>query len=1385
VGGANSESQGLIRFDNIFGAGANQIPVGAIIDSAELTVFTEGDSSATISLHQMLADWSESSTWTSMTGGLDSGVDYAISADGTYPTPGLDEFFTFTGLEGTLQAWADNPSSNYGWGFITDGTNGWDVASSEWGGGTPTATELGQRPELSVTWHVENVNLYYGDDTAGMPKTRQYDDGSATWSIETPTSATGDTVKWTVAEASPTSNEELVAVLTETGGAAVDLQVLRWDGSAWTTDWTDGINTVSFADTDKRSFDVAYEQSSGNALVVYADDDTNPMFRTWDGSTWSGPTAVFSTPPGTGNVLWVELASNPNSDEIALVYSDSNHDLHSVIWNGSSWDEAGTEQTLETFLAEPDSNLPEYRAFDAVYENSGELLVAWGRSAANNVDYATFTTAGLWNTAYTPIVVVNGNVTILDLSAEPGGDRIAISGFDENGGVARFGLAMWNGTGWQDFTPGIGIDEGFLHTIGVDSGSYFAGVGWVGTSGEAVSIYSDDDTGKINWASWSSGSGWAVQTDVDIPGSTTNLMRSVQIKSFESQNKLMAVFSDDENDLYAATYDGTTWTVTEAGIALEIALSDANTVNFDFALPGNTAPVATADTFNTTFETPIDTAASWWDSSWGYRQELTIDNTDRPELTDFPVLIKLEDGVNIDYSVLKADGSDLRFFDDAAGTTPLVYDIESWNPGGTSYVWVKVPALTGYGTDSIWMYYGNEVASTPPAAEAEAVWSNGFAMVQHLEESSGSATDSTANANDGTPTGVTQTATGAIGDGDDFGVNEFYTVSDSASLDLTSNITLSAWVTPSALTAGPDDYNLLVSKGDGGDDQNYWLGTLDGGITFGWETGGSFTEFNTAPLLLTNGTTYHIAATFDDAADRVIIYLDGVEVYTDLLATDTPTPNAGALLIGTSQHPGEDFEGTADEIRIAGVTRNREWIEAAYATVNDAAFVTFGGAQAYGVLVNDTDGDGDPLTVSAVQGSGANVGSATATDQSGSVTLNADGSFNYTPATGFSGADTFTYTVSDGVGGTDTVTVTINVAGNTTPTDLTATTTANGGLSINDDGGDDAFLVADDGGALLGGLTALSFEVQFNAPAIADGDFPTFISYSAPTNSDGIWFGAYKSGGTEEIGISLNGNWEPVTWDVDTLFDGTDHALAFTWDTSGAWAVYVDGVSIDSGGVLAVGETMEPGGTLVLGHDQDVGNEDYVFETPNAFNGTLYDIRFFDVVRTSGEIAANFDATVLPSEPNLIANWTLNDVSTTGVVPDAVSGNDLMTLSVVEEPSNGTVVGSVTGTDADGSTLSYSLTDDAGGRFAINSTTGQITVADGSLLDYETLTFHDEFHYQLHGERLRGCWGDGDFHPDPRWRCAPGSQHGKRRHNRHGLGDLRHRLRRLHHGACQ
>lgn len=68
------------------------------------------------------------------------------------------------------------------------------------------------------------------------------------------------------------------------------------------------------------------------------------------------------------------------------------------------------------------------------------------------------------------------------------------------------------------------------------------------------------------------------------------------------------------------------------------------------------------------------------------------------------------------------------------------------------------------------------------------------------------------------------------------------------------------------------------------------------------------------------------------------------------------------------------------------------------------------------ILANDSDPDNDMLTVTM------------ATPGNGMVTINPDGTIDYTPNAGFFGTDTITYTITDGNGGFATSTVLINVA---------------------------------------------------------------------------------------------------------------------------------------------------------------------------------------------------------------------------------------------------------------------------------------------------------------------------------------------------------------------
>ncbi|NNE86398.1 MAG: tandem-95 repeat protein [Alphaproteobacteria bacterium] len=86
--------------------------------------------------------------------------------------------------------------------------------------------------------------------------------------------------------------------------------------------------------------------------------------------------------------------------------------------------------------------------------------------------------------------------------------------------------------------------------------------------------------------------------------------------------------------------------------------------------------------------------------------------------------------------------------------------------------------------------------------------------------------------------------------------------------------------------------------------------------------------------------------------------------------------------------------------------------------VNDAPATTANTAVIVSVLTNDSDPEGDTLTITGIT-QGTN----------GTVVNNGDGTVTYTPNASYVGADSFTYTIDDGNGGTDTATVNVTVSG--------------------------------------------------------------------------------------------------------------------------------------------------------------------------------------------------------------------------------------------------------------------------------------------------------------------------------------------------------------------
>jgi hypothetical protein len=148
VDGLSPVAHGLIRFDNIFGAGPGQVPLNATISSATLTLRTSNNGDP-VWFHRMLVAWDETNNWdefaTSGPGLQADDVEMSATPDFSFspttPVPRVDSF----DVTATVQGWFAGTFPNYGWGITNSLTDGWQFDSSE--NGTVTS-----RPILTIVF---------------------------------------------------------------------------------------------------------------------------------------------------------------------------------------------------------------------------------------------------------------------------------------------------------------------------------------------------------------------------------------------------------------------------------------------------------------------------------------------------------------------------------------------------------------------------------------------------------------------------------------------------------------------------------------------------------------------------------------------------------------------------------------------------------------------------------------------------------------------------------------------------------------------------------------------------------------------------------------------------------------------------------------------------------------------------------------------------------------------------------------------------------------------------------------------------------------------------------------------------------------------------------
>ena len=369
-------------------------------------------------------------------------------------------------------------------------------------------------------------------------------------------------------------------------------------------------------------------------------------------------------------------------------------------------------------------------------------------------------------------------------------------------------------------------------------------------------------------------------------------------------------------------------------------------------------------------------------------------------------------------------------------------------------------------------------------------------------------------------------------------------------------------------------------------------------------------------------------------------------------------------------------------------------------SINEDIVLSILATDANNLLNNDSDADGDTLTVSLVSGT-----------SNGTLSLNSDGAFNYTPNLNFNSTDSFIYQISDGNGGTAQASVTLTVnAVNDLPVALDdsysfaedftwvrAVTDGDQLLSNDTDA---------DGDVLTVNTTPISGVSDGTLTLNSDGSF-TYIPDADFFSQDSFTYEISDGkGGTAQASVTLIVN---AVNDIPVVVSNTK---SFTFDED----MTLTKLATDDNNLLT-GASDVDGDSLTVTLDSGVTNNglltvngDGSFQyIPNLnINGIDADTFTYQVIDGKGGVSETVTVSL-----NIQA---VNDAPT----PDL----DSYTFSISEGATDGDVVGTISASDIESDPLIYSLTSGDISLFQIDPSSGVITVKGINPLDFETSIQH-------------------------------------------------------------
>lgn len=369
---------------------------------------------------------------------------------------------------------------------------------------------------------------------------------------------------WTVMTSAqaPTRQEAIVVGVDANG----DIRGQRWNGTSWIPLSSSPLGTGTAA--DRQGFAVAYEQTSGDAVLVWNDGE-DLRYAVFNGTSWSSVQTIGAYAGAEPERM--QIAAQPGGDKLALVISDANADDYALIWNGSSW---GNAISLDTSGSRETDQVASSIAFES---QSGRAVVAFGKANDPNVYYRVFsgsswgseTAAGNYSESAVP-----GWIT---LASDPKSNRIAMGVMSVGNNDQTFvSFTVWNGSSWGSRTvPGS-------YTSSVHASS--VAVGFEAASGDLLAVYGTTSS-SLRYLTWSNSGGWSSAQTGPAVGAQPGVLR---LYADPANNQLMLGVQNTSGALSFTAWTGTEWgTTTTVASATGSTTTPAFTWLWDTDLAAN------------------------------------------------------------------------------------------------------------------------------------------------------------------------------------------------------------------------------------------------------------------------------------------------------------------------------------------------------------------------------------------------------------------------------------------------------------------------------------------------------------------------------------------------------------------------------------------------------------------------------------------------------------------------------------------------------------------------------------------------------------------------------------------------------------------------------